>query len=304
MTLSRRQFLALPLAFLLAPRAARARPARAATYHAEIDILFGLFTLALDGLVDEEIDRTADRYRVVVVGEGDRVAHRIESAGLVRGGRLSPLVTSLSSRVLGRESRTQIRYDYDRGLAHYHHASETFFLRRRRVAEDVVRIPAGQPLDDVVTAALNHAAGLLEADGPGIYRTFVVRRARPPKEGPDDVQPGGYRAEIAPFRFTVTQDQESGRPVGLVDLTRFSSWASASKPARITFGPNRRPEAIHASLMFGTSFGITFQYGAVPGPRGRPDPRPVESRDRLSFLPEANRVQSPRWPRRRRGASS
>lgn len=266
MILTRRQFLALPLTLLLTSRLSRAQPAHTAAYHAEIGILFGLFTLALDGLVDEEVDRTAGRYRVVAAGEGDRVAHRIESAGLVRGGRLSPLVTSLSARVMGRESRTRITYDYDRGLAHYHHASETFFLRRRRVAEDVVRIPADQPLDDVVTAALNHAAGLLEADGPGIYRTFVVRRARPPEEGPDDVQPGGYRAEIAPFRFTVTQDKQSSRPVGLVDLTRFSSWASASKPARITFSPDRRPEAIHASLMFGTSFSLTFQYGAVPGP--------------------------------------
>lgn len=260
MTLSRRQLLTLPLALLLAPRFGRAAPAvRAAAYHADIGVLFSLFTFSLDGSVDEEVDRIAGRYRVLIAGEGDGVVNRIESAGFIRGERLAPAATTLFFSVRGRESRTQISYDYDQGLVHYRHASQTFLLGRRRVAEDVIRIPAGQPLDDVVTATVNYAKDLLEGDGQGAYRTLVVRRARPPREGPDEVQAGGYRAEIVPLRFTVTQGQGSGRAVCLLDLTRFSSWASARNPAQITFGPDGRPDSIRVSLMLGTSFRVTFQ---------------------------------------------
>ncbi len=263
MILSRRQFLALPVALLLAPRIGRAAsPVRSTTYHADVGVVFNLFTFSLDGAMEEEVDRVAGRYRVLVAGEGSGIANRIESEGFIRDRRLLPTATTLFFSARGRESRTQIRYDYDQGLVHYRHASQTFLLGRRRVAEDVIRIPADQPLDDIVTATLNYAEGLMEREGPGVYRTFVVRRARPPHEGSDDVQPGGYRAEVVPLRFTVTQDRESGRAVCLLDLTRFSSWASAHEPARITFGPNRRPESIRASLILGTSFRITFQSAA------------------------------------------
>ena len=260
MALSRRQFLVSLLALPLAPRLGWAdRPARSGTYHADIGILFNLLTFTLDGSVDEQVDRIAGRYRVLVAGDGPGIANRIESEGLIRERRFAPTATSLFFSVRGRESRTHVSYDYDHGVVHYRHASQTFLLGRRRVADDVIGIPVGQPLDDIVTATLNYAEGLLEVDGKGDFRTFVVRRARPKREGPDEIQAGAYRAEIVPLRFTVTQDRESGRPVCLLDLTRFSSWASPDNPARITFGPNRRLESIHASLMLGTTVRITFQ---------------------------------------------
>lgn len=260
MTLSRRQFLAFPLALILAPRLGWGdQQVRAAvTYHADIGVLFSLLTFTLDGSVDEEVDRIAGRYRVLVAGEGPGISNRIESAGIIREGRFAPTATALFFTLKGRESRTHIGYDYDRGLVHYHHASRTFLLGRRRVADDVIRLPAGQPVDDIVTATLNFAQNLLEVDGQGGYRTFVVRRARPEREGPDEVQARGYRAEIVPLRFTVVSDKESDRPVALLDLTRFSSWASPSDPARVTFAPNRRLETIQARLMLGTTVRIKF----------------------------------------------
>ncbi len=267
MIVSRRQFLAALLAIFFTPRLGRAdQPVQSATYHADIGILFGLFTFTLDGSVDQQVDRIAGRYRVLVAGDGAGIANRIESEGLVRDRRLTPTATSLFFRVKGRESRTRISYDYDRGLVHYRHTSQTFLLGRWRSVDDVIGIPASPPLDDLVTATLNYAEGLLEADGQGGYQTFVVRRARREREGPDEVQAGGYRAEIVPLRFTVTPDSESGRAMCFLDLTRFSSWASTSNPARITFGPARRMEAIQARLMLGTTLRITFQPGFSSAP--------------------------------------
>jgi len=253
--LSRRQFLVLPLVLLLGHRLVQAdQPVRfAATYHADIGILFSLLTFTLDGSVEERVDRPAGRYRVLVSGEGSGVANRIESVGLIRERRFTPTTTTLFFSIRGRESRTHISYDYDHGLVRYRHTSQTFLLGRWRRAEAVIGLPAGQPVDDIVTAVLNFAQNLLEVDGEGVYRTFVVRRARPEREGLDEVQAGGYRAEIAPLRFTVVSDTESGQPVALLDLTRFSSWAHADHPARITFGANRRPETIQASLRLGTT---------------------------------------------------
>ncbi|MFQ5899266.1 MAG: hypothetical protein ACE5JN_13625, partial [Candidatus Methylomirabilia bacterium] len=199
------------------------------------------------------------RYRVLISGQGPRIANRIESEGLIRQRRFAPTATSLQFNARGRESRTHITYDYDRGLVHYRHASQSFLLGRWRVGEDVIGIPAGQPLDDLVTVILNYAEGQLEADGPGAYRTSVVRRASAEGEELDDVQAKGYGADIVPLRLTVTQDPEAGQPVCLLDITRFSSWAMASHPARITFGPNRRPEAVHVSLRLGTTAEIAFE---------------------------------------------
>ena len=259
MMLSRRQFLAAPLVLLLAPRSGRASQlAHSAAYHAEIGIFFGLFTFTLDGTVDEEVDRIAGRYRVQAAGAGSGISNRVESVGLIRERRYTPTATTVISSVRGRESRTHIGYDHEHGLVHYRHASETFLLGRRRVAEDTIGMPVGQPLDDIVTATLNFAEGLLEPDAQGGYRAFVVRRARREGEGPDDVQTGGYRAEIVPARFTVAQEGESGRPVALLDLTPFSSWARPSQPVRITVGPSRRPESLQVSLIFGTTVRVKF----------------------------------------------
>jgi len=257
-SLSRRQFFSLLLAVFLLPRLGRAdQSSVSAAYHADVGILFNLFTFSLEGSVEEQVDLTAGHYRVLVAGEGARIANRIESAGVVRNGRFFPTTTALFFMVRGRESRTQISYDYGQGLIRYRHASQTFLLRRRRIAEDVLRIPAGQPVDDIVTSVLNFAEGILEREGDKTYRTLVVRRPRREREGPDEVQTGRYGAEIVPLRFTVTGESEGGRPVCLLDLTGFSAWAT-SDPARIVFGPNRRPESIQASLMLGTSVRITF----------------------------------------------
>ncbi len=259
MTLSRREFLGLPLALLLPPQLGRANPiAHSATYHADIAILFGLFTLTLNGDVEEEVDRIAGRYRVVAAGAGSEIASRIESVGRIRERRFTPDETTLIFTVRGRESRTHLTYDHTRGVIHYRHTSETFFLRHRRVAEDTIKVPPGQVVDDIVTATLNYAEGLLETDGRGGYRTFVVRRARREQEEPDEVQPGGYHAEIVPVRFTVTRDEETGRPVALMDLTPFSSWATPSNPARMTFGANGRPLSLQVSLILGTRVNVAF----------------------------------------------
>lgn len=260
MSLSRRQFLVALLALPLSPRLGLADPIlRTATYRADIGVLFNFFTFTLDGRVEEQVDRISGRYQVLVAGEGPGIANRIESAGLIRERRLAPTTTSLFFRVGGRESRTHVSYDYGRGLAHYHHASQTFLLGRWRRGADVIEIPVGQPLDDIVTATLNYGEGLLEGDGEGAFRTFMIRRARLKREGLDEVQAEGYRAEIVPVRFTPTQDSPGGQPVCLLDLTRYSSWAIPGNPVRVTFGPSRRPESIHVSLMLGTTVRITFQ---------------------------------------------
>jgi hypothetical protein len=290
-TLSRRQFLALPLAPFLALRFAGADPlvGSGASYHADIGLLFNLFTLTLDGLVDEQLDRIAGRYRVQVAGEGPGIANRVESAGVIRERRFTPTTTTLFFHLKGRESRTQISYDYEGGLVRYRHASQTFLLGRRRLADDVIALPASQPLDDVATATLNFAQNLLEVDEAGAYRTFVVRRARPEGEGPDEVQAGGYRAQIVPLRFAVVPEPEGGRLVARLDLTRWSSWARTGHDARITFGSDRRLEAIQASLMLGTTVRVTFR---TRGDAPRAGETPGGEWGFGRSLPGANRVQS------------
>ena len=65
---TRRQFLALPLAFLLPPVgwlgrgwAATTPEARKGTYTADVGILYGLLTFHLDGVLTEAIDRAGGR---------------------------------------------------------------------------------------------------------------------------------------------------------------------------------------------------------------------------------------------------
>jgi len=257
---SRRQFLAFPLVLLLGPRPGRAEPlVRSTPYHVDIGILWNLFTFTLDGRLDEQLDFAAGRYRVLITGEGPRIENRIESAGLIRDGRFTPTATSLFFRARGRENSTRISYDYDGGLVHYRHVSETFLLGRRRVAEDRLEIPARQPLDDIVTVVLNYSEGSVGRDGRVEHQTFVVRRARREREGFDEVQAGGYRAEIVPLRYTVTRDGETGRALCLLDFSGFSAWASPDKPARISFGPNRRLEAIDIFLSLGSSIRIKLE---------------------------------------------
>src|SRR5262245_38584948 len=127
-------------------------------------------------------------------------------------------------------------------------------MRRLRVAEDVLTL-GGEHVDDAISAVLNYADGQWPADADGRFRTRLIRRRRPANEGPDDVDKT-YRAEFLPFVLKVDVDRETGKPTAVFDMSGFSSWARADRPARIVFGADRRPELIASSLILGTSIKI------------------------------------------------
>src|SRR5882762_9000628 len=91
---SRREFLTLPLAVLLAPFLGRpvaaAADARKAKYGADVSILYGVLTYRLEGTMTEMVDRAAGQYEVSIAGEGDGIANRIESRGTLWQGRWAP----------------------------------------------------------------------------------------------------------------------------------------------------------------------------------------------------------------------
>jgi hypothetical protein len=254
--LSRRHFLALPLASLLLPRVVQADTTDRAvrSYEADVGILFNLFTFSLTGKLVRDIDRAAGRYRVTMNGNGSGITAGMETAGIIRDGRFMPVETRGFHTVRGRENRVTLTYDYDRHRVEYHSIAHTFFLGRRRQADDVVRLAPGQRVDDLVSAELNFAANALDRDPDGAYRITVVRRARPADEAPDDVSPDGYRAELATFRFQAAPDTASGRLHAMVDLTGFSSWARSNRPAKVAFGSDRFLESVSSSLILGTTF--------------------------------------------------
>lgn len=264
--ISRRDFLGLPLAFLLAP--VGIWPARGGaaptpdepkrTYTADVGILYGLLSFRLDGALSETIDRAAGHYQVTIAGEGDGIANRIESRGLLREGRWVPLEGRSWFSVKGRESRSELRYDWARRTVEYHFRGETFFLRRLRVADDLVGVPEGVHVDDSISATLNYADGVWPPQVDGSYATHIVRRRRTENEGPDDVQ-RLYHAELVPFALKVDADPVSGKPTALCDLTGFSSWAKKGEPARVTFGRDRRPELMSMSLILGSSLKIELR---------------------------------------------
>src|SRR5438132_13735141 len=142
--ISRRRFFGLPLAVLLAPVGAwaargwaTASEERKRTYTAEVGILYGLLSFRLDGALSEAIDRAAGHYQVTIAGEGDGIANRIESRGLLRDGRWVPLEGRSWFSVKGRESRSEVPYDWVRRTGAYHFRGETFFLRRLRIGDDL-----------------------------------------------------------------------------------------------------------------------------------------------------------------------
>jgi len=237
---------------------ATASEERRRTYTAEVGILYGLLTFRLDGALSEAIDRVAGHYRVTVVGEGDGIANRLESRGFLQDGRWAPLEGRSWFSVKGRESRTELRYDWTRRTVEYRFRGETFFLRRSRVAEDLVRVPEGLHVDDSISATLNYADGVWPARADGSYETHVVRRKRAEDEGPDDVQQV-YRAELAPFALKVDPDPVSGKPTARFDLTYFSSWAKKGEPAHVTFGRDRRPELMSMPLILGSSVKVELR---------------------------------------------
>jgi hypothetical protein len=221
----------------------------------DVGLLYSTLTLGLSGTVDEAVDYRAGRYEVWASGQGRGLASRVQSQGIQRAGRWAPLQASGWFQVAGRESRSELTYDYERRQVHYKFRGETFFLKRLRVADDVITIPEGTHLDDVMSATLNYGDGRWPVAPDGAYRTSIVRRRRPENEGPDEVQQT-YRAEITPVHLRVAPDPQTGKPVATFDLGPFSSWARADRPARIVFGGDRRPETITASLILGTSINI------------------------------------------------
>jgi hypothetical protein len=257
--LDRRTFLlaALGLALPLGRRVAASTTAtddRRGTFSARAAILYGLFRFEERGTIDESIDRAAGRYTVRIRGRGPETTTEIDAAGMLRDGRWTPTRFRDRFVVYGRESRLDIGYHHDRGVIEYRGRSETFMLRRPRVADDVVPIPAGTHVDDALSATLNFAEERWPPEPDGTLLTRVVRRRRGPREGGEE-RAGAYPAELVPFSLRVATDR-SGQPVATIDMTRFSSWAQEDEPARIVFGPDRRPETITATLMLGTSIEI------------------------------------------------
>jgi hypothetical protein len=219
-----------------------------------------MFSLHVDGTIDEVVDRAAGRYHVTIVGEGSRVANRIECHGTLRDGRWCPTRSVSWFQVVGREARTDLAYDWTAGTAAYRYRGETFMLRRLRVAEDVVAL-APAPVDDAVSAILNYADGRWAPDADGSFRTRVIRRRRRANEGPDDVDKA-YRAELLPVELRIGPDPQTRKPTAVFDMSGFSSWAREDRPARIVFGSDRRPELITCALMLGTSVTIHMKTAA------------------------------------------
>lgn len=256
--ITRRQLLALPLGLLLLPRPAAAEGLirRNFSYRAEMGVLFDLLTFHVTGSVVEEIDHGVGRYRVVLMGEGTGITYRSESIGMIRSGRFLPMAAWGSGTVRGREHRSSTKYDHEHGTIEVHWFGHTLILGRVRQVDDVLKMPAGQSIDDLASAILNFAAGQLEADAQGYHRTVVVRRAKADNEGPDEVSASGYRAELVPLRFRAARDNATGRLSAAIDITRFSSWARANQPAHVTFDESRHLESVKSALMLGSSVSI------------------------------------------------
>jgi hypothetical protein len=255
-TLTRRQLLAL-LGLGLFPAQALAGPSserNVRAYEADIAVLLNLFSFTLSGTIVQEIDRTAGSYLVTMNGSGTGITARTEARGIIRGRRYLPTETRSFHTLRGRENRVSLSYDHERGSVEYHALLYTFFLGRRREVDDVVRIPPGWRVDDLISAELNFAANALDRDPDGAYRITVVRRARPRDEGPDDVSSDGYRAELTTVRFYAAPETGTGRLMALVDLTGFSSWARSQQPARVAFGADRHIETVISPLILGTTF--------------------------------------------------
>ena len=174
-------------------------------------------------------------------GEGDSISLHTDANGIIKQGRFMPVEMRSHSTIRGRESRLDMVYDHDRGTVEYHSVMHTFFLGRRRQVDDTLKLPSDRRVDDLLSAELNFAANVLEQDPDGTYRTFIVRRARPEDEGPDDVSASGYHAELIPLRFQAVPEGASGRLRALIDITSFSSWARRNQPGPRHVRPRPAP---------------------------------------------------------------
>ena len=245
--------LALALAIRTRRAAAGSLAARSLDYRVDISLLYALLRYSVGGSMVEEVDADAGRYRVLITGSGTGVSMRIEARGLIESGRYRPLELKSAHSFVGRPSVLSITYDYARGLVDYHAVGHTLLSGRRRQVDDVVVLPPDTPVDDAVSAGFNFAAGRLEQDPDGAYRMNVLRRSRPKGEGPDDVTPGAYRVEIVPVRFQIEPDPGTGKLTARLDMSNWSSWARADRPARLIFTPDRRLESIESSLIWGSA---------------------------------------------------
>src|SRR5260370_1216007 len=124
--LSRRRFLTLPLALLLAPAAlpwdrARAAPdSRRGTYAVDVGILYGMLGYHLEGTLSETVDRAAGSYEVKIAGEGDGIANRIASRRVLLNGRWAPQESDSFFSVKARKARADIAYHWTRRTSAYH----------------------------------------------------------------------------------------------------------------------------------------------------------------------------------------
>ena len=253
----RRDFPIVLAALLLAPaRRLAAQPTgRRGTFAAEFGVLYGVLSYHVKGEIEESVDREAGRCVVRLTGEGSGVTNRNEMHAEFREGRWAPLRSESKFEIQGREGWTRIKYDYDRRRVEYQARTETFFMRRLRVVDDVVALTDGVIIDDAITAALNYRDGYWKPGPDGNLHTNIVRRRQRAGEGPDDVA-SSYRAEVMPLELKMVQDPETQKPSALVDLSRFSSWAREDRPARVVFDDDRRPTLITGSMILGSSVTI------------------------------------------------
>jgi hypothetical protein len=259
--LSRRQFLTLSFAVAFRPWVAQSKPSvLSQRYAADISMLYSVLKLRLEGEIAETIDRSGGKYYVTASGKGPGISNLLRSAGILQRGRWTPLRSDASFDIRGRLSQSEMAYDWDRREISYHARAETFFLRRVRTVDDIVTVPEDVHVDDVISATLNFADGRWPANGAGLHRTVVVRRRRTEDEGPDDIAPL-YRAELVPLELRSISNSSKETTV-LFDLSRFSSWATQSEPARMVFSSNRRPELIFAPMILGTS--VTVRFSGAP----------------------------------------
>src|SRR5260370_36190801 len=96
----------------------------------------------VEGMLSERVDRAGGSYEVKIAGEGDGIANRIESSGVLLNGRWAPQEPHSFFSVKGRKSRSDIAYDWTRRTIAYHFRGETFFLRKLRVADSGVAVAA------------------------------------------------------------------------------------------------------------------------------------------------------------------
>jgi hypothetical protein len=257
--LSRRQLLvALPLGLLFGLRRAHAlEDGRSAfAYQLDLSVLFSFLTLSLTGTAVQEIDRRGGKYRVTMEGQGTGLSTRTEATGIIRDGRFKPVETKAVHHFRNRQNTSTTTYDYTRQRAELHAVGHTLLLGKRRQVDDVLAIPPGRPVDDLISAELNFAENTLDREPDGTYYTWVVRRARGDNEGPDDVSPDGYRAELVPLRFRPSPDPATGGLTAQIDITRFSSWARPGQPARVTFAPDRQLSSVQSVLLYGTTLNV------------------------------------------------